>query len=196
MQSPTQPARTVTSPEGWDTSVMVRYLEARAGLPPVPVDSSRYSKSRSPRNRRKIKERKIREAALFSKRDMELWTPLFGAPAPDTWINPLTNKMLPRPPQMMSDDWFRFVQAVQSESLCPSQIATLPDDHFARLGIETMDMIVQIRASLVLCGPDPNPLHRLAEEMRQCPLTLAPARPMMSPGPEDGTLLGVPDPDM
>eukprot|EP00755_Sulcionema_specki_P014187 Sspe_Gene.56005::Locus_30815_Transcript_1_1_Confidence_1.000_Length_2161::g.56005::m.56005 len=67
------------------------------GAPPdTSQDQAKYSKSRSPRNRRKIRERKIREAADSTRREMDIWAPLFRVPS-DSWISCMDNKVMFRP---------------------------------------------------------------------------------------------------
>ena len=64
----------------WDANKIMEFLlESDPASPVLKADDDygeKYSKSRSPRNRRKIRERKIREAAYAAKREMEIWTPV------------------------------------------------------------------------------------------------------------------------
>eukprot|EP01065_Artemidia_motanka_P047800 TRINITY_DN7571_c0_g2_i1.p1 TRINITY_DN7571_c0_g2~~TRINITY_DN7571_c0_g2_i1.p1 ORF type:complete len:915 (+),score=200.84 TRINITY_DN7571_c0_g2_i1:61-2745(+) len=162
------------NPEGWDVPLMLRYLEVRAGLAPIHTDPSiKHSKSRSPRNRRKIRERKIREAALQARRHMELLSPLFQCP-PSTWISPLSNRLMPRPDGIEDETWFRFIQACRKDGVLPQVVATLEDDELERLGLEHPVERHAVRHGAVYSGADPNPLRELAEEMIRYPVSLPP----------------------
>eukprot|EP01062_Namystynia_karyoxenos_P033219 TRINITY_DN24424_c0_g1_i1.p1 TRINITY_DN24424_c0_g1~~TRINITY_DN24424_c0_g1_i1.p1 ORF type:complete len:701 (+),score=194.94 TRINITY_DN24424_c0_g1_i1:78-2105(+) len=176
------PLPPIPNPEGWDVPTMLHYLEVRQGLPPVPVDDQKHSKSRSPRNRRKIRERKIREAAAHARREMELWAPMWGAP-PDAWICALSNKVMTRPAAYPEEDWFRLVKSLGMEGVCCTQLHLLDDECLARFGVDTPEKLQALRWSQqcgVFDGPQPHPLYAVAEEMRRSPITLPP-RPVWSP---------------
>lgn len=177
------------NPEGWDVPLMLRYLEAtapRSAAAAEPPQDTKHSKSRSPRNRRKIRERKIREAAMLSQRHMELLSSRFGCPV-DAWISPVSNTIMMRPEGVPEDEWFRFVQACRKDSVTPQHVCTLPEQQLERLGAESPETRTAVSTAPVIPGPEPHPLRELQEEMIRSPIQLQPESPPTS--------LEVPDAD-
>eukprot|EP01064_Diplonema_japonicum_P014837 TRINITY_DN2251_c1_g5_i1.p1 TRINITY_DN2251_c1_g5~~TRINITY_DN2251_c1_g5_i1.p1 ORF type:complete len:823 (+),score=195.90 TRINITY_DN2251_c1_g5_i1:52-2520(+) len=166
-QQPQQQQQQQQQVSAWDTKKLLDYLTEASGLDVIQgedAEEKTISKSRSPRNRRKIRERKIKEAAEAAKREMMLWGRVFGTPE-NTWVTPEDNMYLPMPPSFNETDWFRFVQACKKEQVGMTQLSQLQQEMFEKLGVEDQEQVKDVLQATPMMGPQPHPLIALTEKI-------------------------------
>ena len=154
-----------------DLNAVLKYLQRTRNLcvsfipEETIVDDIKFSKSRSPRNRRKIRERKIREAAAMAKKEMQVWGPMYNQPI-TSWIDPICNCTIDKPDDIQEDEWFRLVQAHRKDLVSMDTLNTLADDVLNTLGITDEAVRTIIKAAEITKLPDPNPLDAIIAEMK------------------------------
>jgi len=179
---------------GYTGEHMVLYLQDTGRCPnlrPPPDEAEealkeKLSKSRSPRNRRKIRERKIREAAEAMRKEMGVWAELVGTPA-DAWFDPARNEVLQRPEgdAFDIDSWFRFVQACRKDGMAMSSLSTTTPAVLERLGCETSAQRDAVKTLRSHRSPQPHPaILALVDQMRAAGYQPPPAEP--TPGASGG----------
>eukprot|EP00659_Diplonema_papillatum_P011314 gene11314-17384_t len=181
------------NPQSWDPSLVVDFLvdmgQVAAHTPAVSEEISelpeKFSKSRSPRNRRKIRERKIREAADAARHEMDIWCKSVLTTIPTTleclerelaaaeletpdhsWVSPIDNIFTPRPEWYPVADWFRFVQACRKEEVALFYVHKLSAEDLEKLGADTPQQQAYFQRVMPLAGKQPHPFFQICENIK------------------------------
>ena len=156
--------------QGIDIQIVARFASQHMPgmtvfeLPDITQEDQKYSKSRSPRNRRKIRERKIKEAADSTKREMEIWCPLYGTP-PLSWVSPVENLILMKPDAITEDDWWRLVQACRKEKVSMKDLPKMNDETLSAMGVDNTLTWDNLSTVTIIQGNPNNPLGQILAQM-------------------------------